>query len=135
MRCGVEPREIGVVTPYRAQAREIRNLLRLGEGGRELVSKVVVDTVERMQGQERDVIIISLTTSDAGFAANLAEFLFQPQRLNVAVTRPRRKLVIVGSRHLLDIKVEEPEIEAGMALMEELLQDCDSVSLSPEKSA
>ncbi len=109
--------------------------MRLGEGGRQLVSKVVVDTVERMQGQERDFIIISLTTSDVGFAANLADFLFQPQRLNVAVTRPRRKLVIVGSRHLLDIEVENPDVETGVALMEELLQDCDSVYLSPEKRA
>jgi DNA replication ATP-dependent helicase Dna2 len=44
-----------------------------------------------MQGQERDLVILSLTTSNPAFALGLADFFYQPERLNVAVTRPRKK--------------------------------------------
>ena len=99
LRRGLDPSEIAVVAPYRAQVRLIREQLReqgvpLGEGG------VVVDTVERIQGQERDVIVVSLTTSDPGHAAQRADFYFQPNRLNVAITRPRVKRIVIGSRRL-----------------------------------
>ena len=98
----VEPEEIGVVVPYRAQSRSIRSLLRRNIGASEVADKLVVDTVERMQGQEREVIIVSFATASAKFAAQMADFLFQPQRLNVAVTRPRTKLILVGSHYMLN---------------------------------
>lgn len=83
----ISPEQIGVVVPYRAQGRVIRSRLRetfLDEG---LTRAIVVDTVERMQGQEREVVLVSLTTSNAAFAAQLADFYFQPERLNVAEIR------------------------------------------------
>ncbi len=86
--------QIGVVVPYRRQARLLRN--RLQEAGI-FHDKLIADTVERMQGQEKDVIIVSFTTSDISFATKMASFLFQPERLNVAITRPMKKLIVVGS--------------------------------------
>lgn len=95
VRRGLPETEIAVVAPYRAQGRLIRNALdKLGvEVGGEAV---VVDTVERIQGQQRDVIIFSLTTSDPEHAAERADFYFQPNRLNVAITRPRVKRIVIG---------------------------------------
>ena len=101
--------EIGVVTPYRAQAREIRNLLRPLIADVDQRRQIVVDTVERMQGQERDIIIFSLATSNPAFASQLAEFFFQPERLNVAITRPRKKLIIVGSSQVLTAAAYFPD--------------------------
>lgn len=124
---GVEPRDMGVVTPYRAQAREIRALLRQATAGRAEAAELVVDTVERMQGQERDLVILSLTTSNPAFALGLADFFYQPERLNVAVTRPRRKLIIVGSAHLFDTEPEEAELQEATALLEDLVKTCDSI--------
>jgi DNA replication ATP-dependent helicase Dna2 len=92
---GLAPAEIGIVTPYRAHGRAVRRMLER-ELGWEDAKRVVADTVERMQGQERELVVLSLATGDLGFLGAVAEFFFQPERLNVSVTRARTKLVIVG---------------------------------------
>jgi len=124
MACGVSPDEIGVVAPYRAQGRAIRNLLRKVIPQYAIRRQIVTDTVERMQGQERDVIIVSLTTSNPAFASHLAEFFFQPERLNVAITRPRKKLIIVGSRHVLEAKPDSLEWQAAVDMLRDLINSC-----------
>jgi DNA replication ATP-dependent helicase Dna2 len=121
---GLPPWEVGVVVPYRAQGREIRALLRAALPDAETRQHIVVDTVERMQGQEREAVVVSLTTSNPTFAAHLAEFFFQPERFNVAVTRPRSKLVVVGSRHVLNAQPDDPDQQAAVALFRDLLNSC-----------
>jgi DNA replication ATP-dependent helicase Dna2 len=130
LRCGFPAGEMAVVVPYRAQAREIRNLLRRAAPEAAVYRQIVVDTVERMQGQERDLIIVSLTTSNPAFAANLAEFFFQPERLNVAVTRPRKKLIIVGSRHVLNATPDDPALKGTVDLLKDLLMSCTTFNLA-----
>ena len=92
---GLRLSDIGIVTPYRAQGRAIRHLLsqRFGHAA---ARSVVADTVERMQGQERELIILSLATGDEFFLAQIAGFFFQPERLNVAITRAMTKLIVIG---------------------------------------
>jgi DNA replication ATP-dependent helicase Dna2 len=120
----IPPHEIGVVVPYRAQGRLIRNLLRQTLPSREMLQDLIVDTVERMQGQEREVVLVSLTTSSPAFAAQLVEFFFQPERLNVAITRPRTKLILVGSRRVLDAEPEQPEFQEWVELFRDLVAHC-----------
>jgi DNA replication ATP-dependent helicase Dna2 len=125
LACGIAPTEIGVVAPYRAQGRAIRGLLRRAlPDERERRRAVVIDTVERMQGQERDVVIVSLTSSNPTFASEIAEFLFQPERLNVAITRPRSKLIILGSRHLLSASPPGAEQQGWVELLRDLIDGC-----------
>jgi DNA replication ATP-dependent helicase Dna2 len=114
---GIPPREIAIIAPFRAQGRLIRKRLKdiAEECSLEDVDQIVVDTVERIQGQERDVIIISLTTSDPYYAALQADFYFQPNRLNVAITRPRVKCIVIGSPRLFEAK---PELEEHKAWVE-----------------
>jgi DNA replication ATP-dependent helicase Dna2 len=121
---GLPAWEVGVVVPYRAQSREIRALLRTALPDAEMRRHIVIDTVERMQGQEREVVIVSLTTSNPTFAAHLAEFFFQPERFNVAVTRPRSKLIIVGSHFVLNAQPDNAEQQAAVALFRDLLNSC-----------
>lgn len=92
---GIEPHEIGIVTPYRAQGRAVRTLLS-EQFGPAVARTVVADTVERMQGQERELIILSLASGDEVFLGAVAEFFFQPQRLNVSITRAKCKLIVIG---------------------------------------
>lgn len=98
---GMPAERIGVITLFRAQAARIRRVLGMGDGGVGLRRRVLVDTVDRYQGQERDLIVVSLAANEDGFIRRRADFLFQPERLNVAVTRARLKTVFVFSSGLL----------------------------------
>jgi superfamily I DNA and/or RNA helicase len=69
----------------------------------------IIDTVERLQGAERDIILFSLTTSDPDHLESL--FLNNPNRFNVAITRARHKLVVVGSRAFF---TRVPRTETGL---------------------
>jgi len=119
----IPPEEIGVVTPYRAQSRLIRSRLRLVINDHDVTDKIVIDTVERMQGQEREVVIISFATASPTFAAKVADFLFKPQRLNVAVTRPRTKLILIGSHHMLEAEATNPAVAESIELLQSLLTE------------
>jgi DNA replication ATP-dependent helicase Dna2 len=79
---GVHPETVGVVSPFRAQVVLLRQML--AETG------VTVDTVERFQGGERDIMILSFVRSRG------TGFVFDDRRLNVAITRARRKLVLIA---------------------------------------
>jgi DNA replication ATP-dependent helicase Dna2 len=124
LECGITAEQIGVVAPYRAQGRAIRSLLRLAVADAATRRAIVIDTVERMQGQERDLVIISLTTSNITFASEIADFFFQPERLNVAITRPRSKLIIVGSSQLRHVAPSDPAQQEAVELLGNLLDRC-----------
>ncbi len=101
VRGGLEPERIGVITPFRAQAARIRRVLAIDHETAGLQRRVTVDTIERYQGQERDLILVSLAASDPRFIRLRADFLFQAERWNVAVTRTRLKTVVLASPGLL----------------------------------
>ncbi len=94
---GVPAERIGVIAPYRAQVAAVRNLL-AADGERE----VTVDTVDRFQGGEREVVLFTFGGgAGVGVHGRREDFLADPHRLNVALTRAQRKLVLVGSRDRL----------------------------------
>ncbi|GAB3693947.1 AAA domain-containing protein [Halorubrum pallidum] len=81
----------GVVIPFTAQ----RDLL---QG--ELDDAVQAQTVEKFQGGERDLILMSMVASEPGYVNLLSEFLLSPYRFNVAASRMKRKLIIVASESI-----------------------------------
>ncbi|NVJ15318.1 AAA domain-containing protein [Myxococcus sp. AM010] len=106
---------LAVVSPHRAQNAAIRDALR----ARKLGDECVVETVDRIQGRERDAIIASYTVSDPEFARAEAEFIFSPERFNVTITRARTKLILVIARRLLDVIPEDEEVfDAAQAMRE-----------------
>ena len=104
---GVAEEDIGIIAPFRAQVANLRRYLfsddaTSGWRGLSLASPLTVDTVDRFQGGERKVIIISFaTTSTPAASSQLRDFLTNPNRLNVALTRAQRKLILVGYAHAL----------------------------------
>jgi superfamily I DNA and/or RNA helicase len=84
-----------------------------------------VDTVERFQGQEREAMIVSFVVSDDAFMDRLAMFLTYPQRLNVAVTRARTKVVLVHSKRFRDWLERNAAHDENPALALSLLEAAD----------
>lgn len=111
LRVGVPISEIAIITPFRAQVRQIKNVLATLELDEDIVAAVFVDTIERMQGQERDVIIFSMATSNPVKAQQRAKFFFDPNRLNVALTRARKKRIVIANKELFDSTSEDPGIQ------------------------
>lgn len=93
---GQGPLSFGVSCPYRAQVRELRRQLRARLGPGYVPSRMVVDTVERMQGQTVDVSVYSVPSSDDPPVRGW-DWLLSPRRLNVAVTRGRFKSFVLAS--------------------------------------
>lgn len=126
MNAGIPKEEIAVIAPYRAQGRVIRKTLRdkFKELDEDILDAIVIDTVERIQGQERDVIIISMTTSDPGHASQRAAFYFKPNRLNVALTRPRFKRIVVGSSALFSAETQNEEINKWIKSFKRFYESC-----------
>lgn len=140
---GLAPHELAVLSPFRAQCRLIRHelerrglaeRLRLGlDGG------LVVDTVERMQGQERELVVLSLAASDRDALSARARFFFEPGRLNVSLTRARTKCIVVASRHVFRARPHDLEELMRVARFKRLRQEISAVDvgeryLSPSDS-
>ena len=90
--------DVGVISPYRAQVQYLRRLIRKRESFKPYRRSISVNTVDGFQGQERDIILISLVRSnDQGQIG----FLNDLRRMNVAITRARMKLIILGDKATL----------------------------------
>jgi hypothetical protein len=96
---------LGVVTPHRAQQSAIVSRLHQVFGATGAVADAIrdaVDTVERFQGQQRDVIIASYTLGDPDQIADEEEFLMSLNRFNVVASRARAKLVVFVSQEVIN---------------------------------
>ena len=90
--------DVGVISPYRAQVQYLRQLLKNREYFKPYRGLISVNTVDGFQGQERDIIMISLVrANDEGQIG----FLRDLRRMNVAITRARMKLIILGDASTL----------------------------------
>lgn len=85
--------DFGLISPYKAQVRYIRQLMRKNPFFKPFARLISINTVDGFQGQERDVIFISLVRANE--AGNIG-FLQDLRRMNVAITRARMKLILLG---------------------------------------
>ena len=98
LKMGLPPQEVAVLTPFRAQAANVRRHLRKNkEIPEEALEHIKADTIDKMQGQEREVIIYSLVSGDLDYMTEMADFLYNPNKMNVAFSRAKSKLIIVGN--------------------------------------
>jgi superfamily I DNA and/or RNA helicase len=95
---GVE--DILVVAPYNLQVQVLKT--RLPDGAR-------VGTVDKFQGQEAPVVLVSMATSNGGYLPRNLEFLYSKNRLNVALSRAKCLAVLVASPKLMDVQCRTPE--------------------------
>jgi DNA replication ATP-dependent helicase Dna2 len=108
---GFWERGIGIVTPHRAQQGLIIGILRrlfVPLGHNPALIRSAVDTVERFQGQQRDVILATFALGDPDAIADEDEFLLSLNRLNVMASRARAKLVTFVSQDVVNHLSGEP---------------------------
>ena len=90
--------DFGIISPYKSQVQLLRRLIKHEKELKQFLPYITVNTVDGFQGQERDVILISMVRgNDEGRIG----FLNDLRRMNVAITRARMKLIILGDTSTL----------------------------------
>ena len=117
-------RGVGVVTPHRAQqALVVSGLQRLfGATAPPSTIRESVDTVERFQGQQRDVMIATFALGDPDAISDEDEFLLSLNRFNVMASRARAKLIVLVSRQVVDHLSADPDVLRGSALLKTFVE-------------
>ena len=90
--------DIKIITPYNAQVQAIKQQL----------PNLEVGTVDKFQGQEAPVIIYSVATSSLDEAPRGMDFLFSPNRFNVAVSRARTRFIMVANPAIFEAECKSP---------------------------
>jgi hypothetical protein len=112
------------VVPHRAQRAALRQAfpaLCIMDASTGLAVRSAIDTVERFQGGERTVILVSATESDRAYLLASSEFLLDPRRLTVALSRAKRKMVLVASRSVFSLFSPEEDVFANAQMWKNLL--------------
>ena len=106
---GVNIKDIGIMSPFRAQVREIKKEVKkvLPKNISKPFDTLLVDTVDGMQGQERNYIIYSFANSHPLESMRRLDFFYSPNRLNVAITRAIKKCFVISNYKVFDIIDEE----------------------------
>jgi len=123
---------LGVVVPHRAQRIALRQafpgLTAYDPDTGEVIAEGV-DTVERYQGAEREVILVSATESDPQYLHASAAFLLDPNRLTVALSRAKTKMVLVASRSIFTYFSADEQLFANSQIWKNLLRRTCTQSL------
>jgi len=106
---GINIKDIGIMSPYRAQVREIKKEVKkvLPRTLSKPFDTLLIDTVDSMQGQERNYIIYSLANTFPFDSIQRLEFFYSPNRLNVAITRAIKKCIVIANSHVFEFNHEE----------------------------
>jgi hypothetical protein len=115
---------LGIVVPHRAQRAALQQSfpeLCIIDPTSGLPVRSAIDTVERFQGGERTVIMVSATESDQAYLLASSTFLLDPRRLTVAVSRAKRKMILVASRSIFSLFSPDEETFANSLLWKNLL--------------
>ena len=123
----LDPSEgFGVVVPHRAQRASLQEIARtlttIDRSGDVERFSSAVDTVERFQGGERDVIIVSATESDRQYLLTAGEFLYDPRRLTVAMSRAKQKMILIAGRTVFNTFVTDEDLFEQTLLWKRLLR-------------
>ncbi len=113
-----------MVVPHRAQRAALQDAfpeLSALDPVSGLPVRSAIDTVERFQGGERKAIVVSATESDPGYLLMAGEFLLDPRRLTVALSRAKEKMILVASRSVFSLFSPDEDVFANAQLWKNLL--------------
>jgi hypothetical protein len=129
---------LGIVVPHRAQRAALQQSfpeLCIIDPTSGLPVRSAIDTVERFQGNERTVIMVSATESDRAYLLASSTFLLDPRRLTVAVSRAKRKMILVASRTIFSLFSPDEETFSNSLLWKNLLlRTCSTLLWEGERA-
>lgn len=107
---------IGIISPFKHQVEEIRKTLSEINNGDKYLNRITIDTVHKFQGDEKDIIIYSLVVTDNSPESKI-KWIDQnmPNLVNVAITRARKSLYVVGNKKYISLK-STPKMPLGFLL-------------------
>ncbi len=123
---------LGVVVPHRAQRTALQEAvpaLTRRDPKTGTVTLSAVDTVERFQGGERVAIVVGATESERAYLLDSGDFLLDPRRLTVALSRAKRKMILVASQSVFGLFSADAETFANAQLWKNLLRRTCTVKL------
>jgi DNA replication ATP-dependent helicase Dna2 len=123
LKNGVNIKDIGIISPFRAQIREIQKEVKkvLPIDFIKPFDILLVDTVDGMQGQQRDYIIYSFANSHPLESMRRLDFFYSPNRLNVAITRAVKKCFVIANYKVFDIIDDELKVHEEYEMIKESL--------------
>lgn len=128
-------KDLAIVSPHHVQIRRIKEELKKQVPFESLEDKdLFVGTVDKMQGQEADTVIISYGITDSKIAFHEDEFIYNKNRLNVSITRAKKKLILILSKELFDIDfrlIDDEQMQEHIDFLKGYKQYIESNS--PEK--
>jgi hypothetical protein len=116
---------IGIVVPHRKQRAALQHALpQLSQidRGDNTPRSSAIDTVERFQGGERTLILISATESDTQFILSTSEFILDQRRLTVALSRAKKKLILVASQSIFEVFSPDERVFENAQMWKNLLR-------------
>lgn len=119
----INSKDYVVVTPYRRQINEILNRTKVKLP--DAVELPIIDTVEKVQGQSVEMVIVSYVTSDPDYLEDVSRFIFSPNRLNVTISRAKSKVIFFCSEVVLSTMPGRYEDLRTQKLLRELQSKSD----------
>lgn len=115
---------VAVLAPHRAQNAAIRNTLAQAGFGTSTQPMPLVDTVEKLQGKERTVVLVSYGVADEEYAEAEAAFLLSENRFNVATTRAERKLIVFCADPVINVVPTDRQTLLDATMLKEFKNYC-----------
>lgn len=115
---------VAVLAPHRAQNAAIRNALAQNGFGTADKPMPLVDTVEKLQGKERAVVLVSYGVADEEYAETEAAFLLSENRFNVATTRAERKLIVFCADPVINVVPSDRQTLLDATMLKEFKNYC-----------
>lgn len=131
-------KNLSIVSPHHSQINLIKQKLNSKfKNQDEKYKNFFVDTVDKMQGQESDIVIVSYGVTDPLIALKEKEFIYNLNRLNVSITRAKKKLIVIMSKGLLDINyklVDDEKMKEHIEFMTDYVSYIKENDQQPIKS-
>lgn len=126
---GIQPQDIAIIAPFRMQVNLISKTIAKNKILAPYLPQLFIDTIERIQGQEREVVFLSWAVSSWSNIEKRSAFLFSPNRLNVALTRAKKKRIVIANEMLFQTQKMPTEMQKSTQYFDAFFKNATKIKL------